>query len=93
MTTTAAAPSLRPDALPAVTVPPSLRNAARSLPRPSAVTPARGCSSLSTTRVPFRSLISTGTISSSKVPSSTARSAFCWLAAANSSCASRLMSY
>ena len=44
----AAAPSLTPDALPAVTVPPS-RNGVGSLASASTVVPARGCSSLATT--------------------------------------------
>src|SRR5262249_55439183 len=43
----AAAPSLTPDALPAVTVP-GVRNAARSLASCSMVVSGRGCSSLST---------------------------------------------
>ena len=45
VTTTAAAPSLMPEELPAVTVPPS-RNAARSLPSASMLV-SRGCSSVS----------------------------------------------
>ena len=47
-TISAAAPSLTPDALPAVTEPPS-RNGARSLPSAS-IEVSRGCSSVSTTR-------------------------------------------
>lgn len=43
-------------------------------------------------RVPFLSVTSIGTISSLNVPSATARTAFSWLAAANASCSSRLMS-
>ena len=46
--TTAAAASLMPDALPAVTVP-SFENAGRSLAIPSRLTSARTCSSVSTT--------------------------------------------
>ena len=45
------------------------------------------------TFVPFRSDTSIGTISSLNVPASIAASAFCWLPAANSSCASREMPY
>ena len=51
--TTAAAPSLIPEALPAVTVPvPSLINAGLSLLRPSTVVPCRGNSSASTVVAP-----------------------------------------
>src|SRR5438270_7314355 len=53
--TTAAAPSLMPDALAAVTVP-SLSNAGRSLAIESMVTPAFGYSSVSTTTSPLRDL-------------------------------------
>jgi hypothetical protein len=52
ITTIAAALSLTPEALPAVTVPPSRQKAARSLDSAAAVVPGRGCSSLSTIRVP-----------------------------------------
>ena len=93
ITTTAAAPSLMPDALPAVTVPASRLNAGRSLASPSTVVPARGPSSLSMIRGPRRSGTSIGTISSSNRRSSTARAAFSWLAAANSSWASRVIPY
>ena len=52
--TTAAAPSFRPDAFPAVTVPlPSLMNAGLSLWRVVAVVPCRGNSSLETVREPL----------------------------------------
>src|ERR1035437_10646412 len=64
MTTIAAAPSLTPDALPAVTVPFSRRNAGRNCPSFSVVVPARGCSSTSTSRLPRLSVTSTGTIRS-----------------------------
>ena len=80
ITTIADAPSLSPEALPAVTVPPSFRNAVRSLPSAWLVVPARGCSSLSTSSgSPFFRGTSIGTISSLKIPSAMARSAFCWL--------------
>ena len=59
----AAAPSLTPEALPAVTVPP-WRNGVGSLASASSVVSARGCSSLSTTTgSPLRCGIVTGTIS------------------------------
>ena len=74
---TAAAPSLIDEALPAVTVPPSRRNAARSFARLVTVVPGRGPSSASTMRVPRLSGTSTGTISSLNTPLASARSAFC----------------
>ncbi len=45
----AAAPSLTPEALPAVTVPPSAKSGLQLRRAPPCVVPARGCSSLSTT--------------------------------------------
>ena len=92
ITTIAAAPSLMPEAFAAVTVPSAL-NAGRSLLMPSAVTPARGPSSLSNITVSFLTLTGTGTISSLKRPSAQAFSHFCWLEAANSSCISRVRPY
>ncbi len=92
ITTTAAAPSLIPDALPAVTVP-SFLNAVLSFERLSFVVPALGPSSVSTITVSFLVLTSTGTISSLNLPSAIAFAAFCWLAAANSSCISRVTPY
>ena len=72
-TTSAAAPSLMPEALPAVTVPSFVWNAALSAASFSTVVPARGYSSRSTrTGAPFRCGISTGTISSANRPSLTA---------------------
>ncbi|MNY44539.1 hypothetical protein D3C86_1795740 [compost metagenome] len=59
----AAAPSLMPEALPAVTVLPSPLTGL-SLARASGVVSGRGCSSLATTVSPFLPLITTGTISS-----------------------------
>src|SRR5690606_40792697 len=64
-TNMAQAPSLTPDALPAVTVPP-LRNGALSAASAASEVSARGCSSLSTTVVPLRPSIVTGTISRSE---------------------------
>src|SRR5919204_5460055 len=73
-TTTAAAPSLSFDALPAVTVPPSL-NAGLSFASASRDV-SRGVSSLDTTTgAPFGWATSTGTISSSKSPRRCASSA------------------
>ena len=64
--TTAAAASLTPDALPAVTVP-SLANAGRSLAMSSRLTSGRTCSSVSTiVTLPFRPGISIGRICSVK---------------------------
>ena len=64
--TTAAAASLMPDALPAVTVP-SLLKAGRSLAMSSRLTSARMCSSVSTmVTLPFLPGISTGRICSLK---------------------------
>ena len=81
MTTTAAAPSLSGQALPAVTRP-SGRNTGLSREMPSMVVPARGPSSLLTT-VP--SGVVTGVISRSQNPLSMASSARFWLRTANSS--------
>ena len=85
----AAAPSLTPEALPAVTVP-SLRNGVGSLASCSSVVSARGCSSLSTTTgSPFRCGIVTGTISCASRPLACAAAAFCWLRSAKASWSSR----
>ncbi len=92
MTTTAAAASFRELELAAVTVPvPSKTKHGLSRARPSAVTPSRGFSSVSTTvTAPLRPGTLTATISSAKTPSATAFTARCWLRAANSSCSSRV---
>ena len=72
---TAAAPSLMPEELPAVTVP-SVRNTGRSWASFSGVVSGRGCSSRSmTVGSPFGCGITTGTISSLKRPSAMAREA------------------
>ena len=84
ITMIAAAPSLMPEELAAVTIPPSL-NAGRSLLMPSTVTPLRGPSSVSKIMVSFFFFTSTGTISSLKRPSTCAFSHLFWLHAANSS--------
>ena len=86
ITTIAAAPSLIPEALPAVTYPSGL--IALILARPSAVIPARGFSSVSKSTVSFFFFISTGTISLLKAPSAIAFSHFCCEFAANSSSSS-----
>src|SRR6185437_9655986 len=75
-TTTAAAPSLRVDAFPAVTVSSSLLslpgNAGRSFASDSTVVSFRGPSSVSIVVVPFRPAISTGVISALNFPVSIA---------------------
>mmetsp|Transcript_18415 Transcript_18415/g.58713 ORF Transcript_18415/g.58713 Transcript_18415/m.58713 type:complete len:226 (-) Transcript_18415:534-1211(-) len=92
-TTTAAAPSLMPDALPAVTVP-SFLNAARSLPSFSAVAPGFGNSSLSKMMgSPFRCGMETGQISSAKRLSAMALAARACDSAAKASCSSRVRPY
>ena len=74
ISTTAAAPSLMPDALPAVTVP-FLSKAGRNFASTSTVVPCFGCSSVSTIVSPRRLAILTGTISSLKRPAFCAASA------------------
>ena len=91
-TTTAAAPSLMPDALPAVTVP-FFSNRATSFCKISSVVSARMCSSLSTVISPFFVFTVTGTISSLNRHDSRAFAASMWLRYANSSAASRVMPY
>ncbi len=86
MTTTAAAPSFRGQALPAVMVPPS-RNTGFSCESPSSVVLGRGPSSLVTT-VPSESV--TGMISRSKKPLFSERTDRVCDSRANSSCSSRL---
>ena len=93
ITTIAAAPSLIPEALPAVTTPPSLPEQHLRPLRLSAVVPGRGPSSVSNTIVFFLDLISTGTISSLNLPAAIAASHFCWLFAENSSNSSRVIPY
>ena len=88
MTTIAAAPSLIPEALPAVTNPSGL--IVRSFASPSIVEPARGPSSTLNSITSFFFLTITGTISLSNAPAFWAASAFCWLFSANSSSSSRV---
>ena len=87
MITTAAAPSLSGQQLPAVTVP-SGRNAGFSPPTPSSVTPGRGPSSR-VMIVPSGSVI--GVISRSKKPAAIACSARFCDRTPNASCSARLM--
>ena len=76
ISSTAAAPSFRLEALPAVTLP-SFLKAGLSLPRDSAVVPARGCSSVAkATGSPLREGIRIGVISSTKRPASMAAHGF-----------------
>ncbi len=90
ISTTAAAPSLIPEALPAVTVP-SFSNAGLSLAIESSVAPWRGYSSVSTTMSPLRDLMVTGTISSLNLPAFCAASALFCEPTANSSCCERVI--
>ena len=91
MTITAAAPSLMPEALPAVT-PPALSKAGRSPASTSALLlRLRNSSAEKTIGSPFFCAMLTGTISSLNLPASCAAAAFCWLAKASASCISRVM--
>ena len=79
VTTTALAPSLSAEALPAVTTPPSLKNGL-SFAIDSRLASRRGHSSVSTTTgSPLRCGMTTGTISSLKRPLSMAATALRWL--------------
>src|SRR5579884_1647814 len=89
ITITAAAPSLMPEAFPAVTVP-SLAKAGLSFASASSVVPARIYSSASTVTSPFFVLIVKGAISSLNLPAFCAASALFCDARANSSCCWRL---
>ena len=91
ISTTAAAPSLMPDAFAAVTVPSFGSNAGRSLVMPSSVTPSLMYSSSATTVSPLRVLITTGAISSLKRPAFLAASALFCEATANLSYSSRVI--
>src|SRR2546426_1218704 len=85
ISTTAAAPSLMPEALAAVTVP-SFSKAGLSLETVSSVVPCRGNSSASTTMSPLAVLMVIAVISSLNLPLFWAASALFWDATANSSC-------
>ncbi len=79
ISTIAAAPSLRPEELPAVTVP-LFRNAGLSAASASSVSPLRGCSSVVNSTVsPFLPFNGTGMISSLNLPPSMAATALEWL--------------
>ena len=93
ITTIAAAPSLIPEALPAVTSPPSLPEQHFNFAKDSAVVPARGPSSFTKSTISFFTLTGTGTISSANLPSAIAFSHFCWLFAENSSNSSLVIPY
>ena len=85
---TAHAPSLTPEALPAVTVPSGLTTPL-SLASASSVV-SRGCSSRATmTGSPFFCGIIPGTISSASRPAATAAAVRCWLRSANASWSAR----
>ncbi len=93
ITSKAAAPSLMPEELPAVTVPPSLK-AGFNFARSSKVTSSRGCSSVSKLISSlFFIFIDTGIISFLKYPFLMASQAFCWLLAAYWSCSFLLILY
>src|SRR6185437_8296038 len=85
----AAAPSLMPEALPAVMVP-GLRTIGLSFAKSSSVVPGRRCSSLSTAIGPaLPPGDCTGTISSAKNPAACAFAARCCERSANASCSLR----
>ncbi|MNE58999.1 hypothetical protein D3C80_1540630 [compost metagenome] len=87
----AQAPSLTPEALPAVTLPPSRNGVPRRASCSSVVSP-RGCSSCSTSLGgPLRCGISTGTISCARRPRAWAAAALCWLRRAKASWSAREM--
>ena len=93
ITTIAAAPSLMPEALPAVTSPSFLPEQHLKPARDSAVVPARGPSSFLNSTICFLTFTGTGTISSSNLPSAMAFSHFCWLFAENASSSSLVRPY
>jgi hypothetical protein len=90
ISTRAAAPSLRPEALAAVTVP-SLLKAGRRPETLSRVAPWRMYSSWSTTVSPLRPLMVTGAISSGEPPAFWAASALFWEATAKASWSPRVI--
>ena len=81
ISTATAAPSLMPEALPAVTVP-VLEKAGRSFCSVSKLVSGRGYSSSLMMMSPLRVFTVTGAISSRKRPAFIASPAFCWLWAA-----------
>ena len=85
-TTTAAAPSVRGEEVPAVTVPSAMNAGFRS------ASPSRLVSSRMQPSRPMRAPpVSTGTISSSSRPPARAAAARRWLSSANASCSSRVI--
>ena len=92
-TTMAAAPSVMPEELPAVTVPPSSLKTGGSRPRATSVASGRMCSSRRTSVSPPLTGTFTATISSSKRPAAAALAARCWLRRAKASCSSRGILY
>ena len=96
LNTTAAPPSVMPEAEPAVMIPgwPSTTGkVSGSLASPSSVDPGRGCSSMANVIVLPRSVTVTGTISASKWPCRWACSALRWLSSAKASDSARVMPY
>ena len=90
--TIAAAPSVIPEELPAVTLPPTGLNAGGSFASDSGVV-SRGCSSRVKSTSPFLPGTFTATVSASKRPSAIARAARSWLRIAKASCSSRPILY
>ena len=78
-TTSALAPSLRPGAFPAVTVPPSFRNTGLSLASVSTLVSFRGASSAAIVVGPPFPGTCTGRISALNLPASVAATALRWL--------------
>ena len=95
--TMAAAPSLIPEALPAVTrlpgVPSARGNAPRSLASLASSVSFFGNSSTLNSTISLFFLIMTGTISSLNRPEACAAAAFCWEASAKASSSSRVRPY
>eukprot|EP01137_Pigoraptor_chileana_P003279 Opistho-2@43240 len=90
--TMAPAPSLMPEALPAVTTPSFLKTGG-SLPRDSRVVWGRACSSVLKSSGPFLPLSSIGAISALNRPSASALAHRCWLWSAYPSTSARLILY
>jgi hypothetical protein len=82
VTTSALAPSLRPGAFPAVTVPPSFLKAGLSRASDSALVSFRGASSAEIVVGPPFPCTGTGSVSALNLPASIAAIAFWWLAKA-----------
>ena len=93
ITTTPAAPSFRPEALPAVTLPALSKAGRRPASTSALVLRLMNSSAAKTIGSPFFCAIENGTISSLKRPASCAAAAFCCEASASASCASRVMPY